>query len=171
MGLSTLTVTRTINSPEFWSKKVKKIIVVIASTSWESIDCLIAYGVNPDTIVDSPPFPDFVFERLLPVDGLGEFLKELVDGPPAGYMPDQDWNAWADGINTAVQVDYDINYNVIPYNDVIADSVDISTTVPKPPGPNAAVVFALADAVNTVESLAALSQQAVVTPPAERQSA
>ena len=146
MELNTLSVNWTAKSPQFWNlstnPSTSHIVVVIASITYDTTNCLVAYGVAPN-------LNSFLFVRLLPVEALGDFLKALVDGDPVN-MPTPGYLApWLQAVgfsNKPVQ----------------ANSVDVTTPAPPPTGPKAQVVFAYASALFNVESLAELGAETIV---------
>ena len=120
-----------------------RLVVVVTTTTYQSRDYLIAYGIDPQHV--NPVSDTLVFERLLPIDGLGEFLRVLIDGEPAVPAVDE---VEADPVLADLANDSN--------GEVIANSVDISNPPTPTPGPKVAVLFAYASAITSDTALAEL---------------
>src|SRR5689334_1044012 len=75
MTLSTFSLKRTDASPDSLWGSARQLVVVVSSFTVERNEYLLAYGIDPDQVN-----PRVVFERVLPSDGLGDFLSVLLDG-------------------------------------------------------------------------------------------
>lgn len=139
MEFSTLSVTRPNNPPLVLWGKAPKLIVVVALTRYNTADFLLAYGIDPQHV--DPEHDTPVFERLLPVDGLGEFLRTLVGGEPGMLAADE-----VDPVMTMLQEQLG--------GEIIANSVDVTNTQPPPPGPKLSVLFTYTTSITKVESMA-----------------
>ena len=147
MTLSTFSLTHTSSSPPSLWGNAQQLVVVVAQVTYQRRSYLLAYGVDPahvNPLVDAP-----VFERMLPRDGLGDFLSFLIDGDP-------------DEISADEVLDDPVLSDLAAHSDggIIANAVDVTNADPQPPGPKLTVVFALASSITSDQSLAALGAYA-----------
>jgi hypothetical protein len=145
MEFSTLLVARTETSPtSLWGDLPlgARLVVIVAATRVDLTDYLIAYGIDPRRLDPANNTP--VFERLLPIDGLGEFFRYLINGESREA-----------GDAAAIAAD-PLLTELAQRGRVIGNSVDISNPPTPTPGPKVAVLFAYAGSITTDTSLAEL---------------
>ena len=153
MTLSTFSLTRpsALSAPQepLWGSADQLVVVVSPPTEEDLEDYLIAYGIDPteglgDYLIAYGIDPalevdTLLFERMLPSSDLGVFLSVLVGGP--------DFSSGVVAL-TLSGVSRDSS------GPVIANSVDVSNSLPPAPGPKLTVVFALARSIADDKSLA-----------------
>lgn len=148
MTLSTFSLTHTSASPPSLWGNAQQLVVVVTQVTYQRRGYLLAYGIDPAHVnpqVDAP-----VFERMLPRDGLSDFLSFLIDGDPDELGPPDE-----------VLGDPVLSKFAAPGGGgIIANSVDVTNADPQPPGPKLTVVFALASSITSDQSLAALGAYA-----------
>jgi hypothetical protein len=139
MTLSTVSLTKTTTSPPSLWGDANQLVVVVAPCTYKQEDYLLAYGIDPTL----SGLNARLFERMLPLDALGDFISVLIKGGPD------------EGLSDEVDKDQNLSAFVKPGGPpVIANSVDVTNSDPQPPGPKLTVVIALAKSITTDESLA-----------------
>lgn len=147
MSLSTFSLTQTSSSPPSLWRNAQQLVVVVTQVTYKRRSYLLAYGVDPahvNPLVDTP-----VFERMLPRDGLGDFLSFLIDGDPDEISARE---ALADPVLSELAGP--------DGGGIVANAVDVTNADPQPPGPKLTVVFALATSITSDQSLAAVAAYA-----------
>jgi hypothetical protein len=148
MTLSTIALPHTSSSPPSLWGNAQQLVVVVTQITYLRRGYLLAYGVDPAHVnpqVDTP-----VFERMLPLDGLSDFLTFLIDGDPEELSPPDE--VLDDPILSGLAARSS--------GGIIANSVDVTNADPQPPGPKLTVVFALATSITTDHSVAAVDAYA-----------
>jgi hypothetical protein len=157
MSFSTLSVTRTVNSPNSLWGNSQRLVVVFVKVAHKANDYYLVYGIDA---AHANPDDNLVFERILPAGDLGEFLRALVDGEPIPANP----------VIDPLVIQGRNNGSPVIANSVISQSVDISNPPTVPPGPKLLVVLAYANVVRTSEFQAesAPPETAIAIPAAVR---